>query len=60
MNRLSKFAVVMLGVLAIGFLVGDDCDIDVDGWGPWCDGCYDGYYEPVPVVPVYPDPFFFW
>jgi hypothetical protein len=60
--KMRRFAMILLAVLSIGFLVGDDCEIDVDSlpWfhdgGHYYDDVY--YYEPAPIY--YPGPVYYY
>lgn len=53
----KRLAMILLAALSLGFLVGDDCEFELEGL-PWYhdDGYYyeEIWYEPVyPVYPVY-------
>ncbi len=62
MTRLRRLMMVALMLVSMGFLVGDDCEVDFEDfhWPHYYDTVI---YEPVPVydvVPYYPEPVFFY
>ncbi len=61
-TRFRRVITIVLMLVSLGLLVGDDCEIEIEdiGWPVWHDDCYD-YCGPIYYdVPVYPVPWYWW